>query len=98
MEGTGKFVNPVALFHLQEPKLTSVNNFSEEIFAPQKVPRRTVPPSVPKLELALHNGLVRAFRYRYKNAGVLPNQAPLFPPKDGMNGRIHVQSSGRLRE
>jgi hypothetical protein len=44
---------------------TSINNFSKEIFAPQKIFCGTIPSSVTKLELAFLNGLVSTFGYRY---------------------------------
>jgi hypothetical protein len=46
-------------------KLTSINNFSKETFAPQKIFCGTIPTSVPKLELAFLNGLVGTLGYCY---------------------------------
>jgi len=50
---------------MNEHKLTSINNFSKEVFPPQKIFGGTIPSSVPKLELAFLNGLVGTFGYRY---------------------------------
>jgi hypothetical protein len=61
--------------------LTSIDDFSEEIFAAEEVLGGTVPSAVVELVLALVDGHVGTFGDGDQDARVFAHQAQLLPPQ-----------------
>lgn len=77
--------------------LTAIDDLAEQILAAQEIPRRTVPPAIPELVLALVDGQIGAFHQRRQDARILAHQAALLATQRRVHARIHVHDAGGER-